>query len=73
MNEQTPRTVIDITALPDCARVRLPVLTRTFAISQSTVRRWVQAGLLPKPTRLGRVISWRASDLKALLAGEVAQ
>lgn len=73
MSEQNPLTIIDITALPDCTRVRLPVLSRTFAVSQSTVRRWVQAGLLPKPTRLGRVIAWRAGDLKKLLASEVTQ
>ena len=71
MTKQTPRTIIDISALPDSARVRLPVLAQNLAVSKSTVRRWVQAGLLPKPARLGRVITWKAGDLKKLLASEV--
>ena len=59
---------IDIAALPDTARVRLPTVLATFAISESTVTRWVRAGLLPAPTKLGNVISWRALDLKQVLA-----
>jgi predicted DNA-binding transcriptional regulator AlpA len=62
------KTPIDIAALPDQARVRLPTVLQTFAVSESTITRWVRAGLLPAPVKTGNVIAWKAGDLKKVLA-----
>lgn len=54
--------------LPDCAHVRLPVVSRLFGISASTVWRRVNDGSLPKPRKLSaRVTTWNVGELRTAL------
>lgn len=58
--------------LPDAANVRQPVVEVLFACSGSTVRRAVQAGLIPPPRKLSaRISSWNVGELrKSLVAAK---
>ena len=41
-------------------------------VSRSTIVRWVEAGLFPKPTKLSnRVTVWRVGDVRAWLQSRV--
>ena len=43
-------------------------LMTMFKVSEVTIGRWVKAGTIPAPVRLGRrAIRWRASDLEAFI------
>ncbi len=51
--------------LPDSAHVRLPTVAAWRGTSTSAVWRHVQAGLLPKPVKLGpRTTAWKVGDLR---------
>jgi predicted DNA-binding transcriptional regulator AlpA len=42
-------------------------LARIFRVTLPTVRAWSEAGILPRPLRLGRCLRWpRAATLEAL-------
>lgn len=53
--------------LPDCARVRQPVVELLHGISSATLWRRVKSGQLPKPQLNGRVASWSAGEIRASL------
>lgn len=56
--------------LPDLAYVRLPVVSCIFAISDATVWRWVKAGKIPEPRKLGPMTTaWNVGELRRTLAG----
>ena len=46
--------------------IRVKKVAEVIGISQSSVWRWVQSGLLPKPIKLtNRTTVWRADDVYA--------
>ena len=69
---QTPaHALYDFDSLPDSAHVRLPTVAAWKAIGPATVWRWVKAGRLPAPVKIGpNVTAWRVGDLRR---SEVAQ
>lgn len=57
--------------LPDSANVRLPVVAALNSISAPTVWRWVKAGRLPAPIKLGpNTTVWRVGDLRQNLLSQ---
>jgi hypothetical protein len=54
--------------LPDCARVRLPVVCLLFGISNATAWRWVHSGRLPEAHKVLGVTYWTVGDLRECLA-----
>jgi excisionase family DNA binding protein len=38
-----------------------------LACSRSTIWRWVEAGVLPKPIKIGGVSRWKLEDLEAVI------
>ena len=55
-------------SLPDCARVRQPVIEVLFSISSATVWRRVKDGRLPQPRLDGRITSWSVGEIRKSLA-----
>lgn len=56
-------------ALPDVARVRLPVVCALFSRSDASVWRDVKSGRLPAPVKVGpRSTAWVVGDLRQALA-----
>lgn len=57
--------------LPDSATVGSDVVSGLFnGVTQVTIWRWVKAGLIPAPRKIGnsRLNAWRVGDLRAALA-----
>ena len=50
------------------ARVTMAELAQNLRTSRWTLRRWIQEGRLPKPTKLGRRYLWAADDIERHLA-----
>lgn len=56
--------------LPADAYVRAPVVAALFTLSRSSVWRWVKAGRIPTPIKIGpQTTAWRVSDLRQALSG----
>lgn len=56
--------------LPDCARVRLPVVKGLFGCSAATIWRMAATGRIPKPEKISDgVTAWKVGDLRAALKG----
>lgn len=54
--------------LPGSALVRIDVVKGLLSISASTVYRWVLAGRLPQPKKLGpKTTVWRVADLRQFI------
>lgn len=54
--------------LPDCGYVRLPVVLALFGCARATLWRWVKAGRVPSPIKLGhRISGWNVGLLRAYL------
>lgn len=69
-----PSALAQFDQLPDSASVRLPVVAALNGISAPTVWRWVKAGLLPAPKKLGpNTTVWSVGDLRRHRAGHVAE
>ncbi len=61
-----PAALARFDRLPDSAHVRLPVVAALNGIGPATVWRWVKAGRLPAPVKLGpNTTAWRVGDLRA--------
>lgn len=55
--------------LPESAHVRLPVVAALHGVGPATVWRWVKAGRLPAPVKLGpNTTAWRVGDLRRVMA-----
>ena len=62
---EAPSPLFDFDRLPDAAYVRLPVLAALKGISPATCWRWVKAGRLPAPVKLGpNTTAWKVGDLR---------
>jgi len=57
-------------SLPDCARVRLPLVKELLGCSVPTIWRMAADGRLPAPKKLSpRCTTWSAGELRRVLAG----
>lgn len=55
--------------LPESAHVRLPVVAALHGIGPATVWRWVKAGRLPAPVKLGpNTTAWNVGSLRRVMA-----
>jgi predicted DNA-binding transcriptional regulator AlpA len=55
--------------LPSSAHVRLPVVAALHGVGPATIWRWVKAGRLPAPIKLGpNTTAWRVGDLRRVMA-----
>lgn len=52
---------------------RIADLITNLGVSRTTIWRWVRAGILPPPIRLGSTPIWPAEVIDALLAGNAHQ
>jgi predicted DNA-binding transcriptional regulator AlpA len=60
-----PAALAQFDQLPDSAHVRLPVVAALHGVGPATVWRWVKAGRLPAPVKLGpNVTAWRVGALR---------
>jgi len=73
LGEGVPDALKNFDSLPDSANVRQPVVKALFACSDATVWRRVNAGLIPKPKKLGSITAWNVGELRAVLNGEAAK
>lgn len=56
-------------ALPDAAYIRIKDLQLLFAMSESTIRRQIKSGLIPKPKNLStRVAGYNVGEIRLALA-----
>jgi len=53
----------DLDSLPDCALLPVPRVARLYCVSDSTVWRWLQQGILPA-RRIGGVTRVSLGDLR---------
>jgi hypothetical protein len=60
-------------ALPDDARVRIPVAMALFGVSKATYWRWVYEGRIERPTPFGGISSTSAGAIRRTLAQIAAQ
>lgn len=65
--DQNLQALITFDQLPDVARIALPTVCALYGVSQGTVWRRVQQGLIPKPVKDGGSTRWLAGDLKRAL------
>ncbi|TSE32106.1 helix-turn-helix transcriptional regulator [Tepidimonas charontis] len=52
---------------PQVRLLRAPEVARALGIGRSTLYRWVAAGLVPPPLRLGGAARWRPEDIERVL------
>jgi len=62
------RALMRFSSLPDCARVRLPVVCLLFGISTATAWRWSHSGRLPSPCKISGVTFWNVGELRQHLS-----
>ncbi len=64
------RTISPVPLPPEGeAIVRRPVVMGAFGISNTTLRRMMLEGKIPKPVKLGSIsVGWKLSELRAALA-----
>ncbi len=68
-----PASVEAFDTLPDSAFVRQPTVEALFSIAPTTVWRWANTGLLPKPHKHGpRVTAWNVGELRAAMQRKAA-
>ena len=71
--EAVPTALAHFDALPDSAHVRLPVVAALNGVSTPTVWRWVKAGRLPEPEKLGpNTTAWNVGKLRQHRAAATA-
>lgn len=73
-NTMSP-SVANIDALPESAQIDLNALRLLTGKTRSTVYRWVNAGLLPAPRKIGANSHnvWSVGDIRRFLNGEAAR
>lgn len=47
-------------------------LRQHYGCAHSTIYRWVEAGVLPAPIKIGGSTRWRRADIEALFATDAA-
>ena len=63
-------TLANFDNLPDCASANLGVLKALTCASSATIYRRIEAGLLPKPKKLGSSHNlWNVGEIRAALRG----
>lgn len=62
------RAIKQFSVLPDCARVRLPVVCVLFGISPATAWRWSHSSRLPTPYKVSGITFWNVGELRRCLA-----
>jgi predicted DNA-binding transcriptional regulator AlpA len=51
--------------LPNSAHVRLPVVRTLYGVGPATIWRWVKAGRMPKPVKVGmQAVAWNVGELR---------
>jgi predicted DNA-binding transcriptional regulator AlpA len=56
-------------SLPNAAHVRLPVVSTLYGVGPASIWRWVKAGRLPKPVKVGmQAVAWNVGELRQHLA-----
>ncbi len=68
LKPEIPSALQNFDLLPDSANIRQPVLKGLLNCSDATVWRRVNDGVLPQPTRLGRMTFWNVGELRKALA-----
>jgi predicted DNA-binding transcriptional regulator AlpA len=59
--------------LPDCELVRLPQLLAAIPVAPSTIWKYIQEGMFPRPLKLSpRVTVWRTSEVREWIAKRAA-
>lgn len=67
-----PAALKQFDSLPDSANVRLPIVAALNGISAPTVWRWVKAGRIPNPKKLGpNTTAWNVGELRRSRAEDV--
>lgn len=63
-----------IDELPDSAFIRMPTMTLLYGgVTPACIYKWVKAGLVPAPTKLGpQVSAWNLGEIRRNLAAKVA-
>lgn len=60
-----PQSFVHFDQLPDAAHVRLPTVAALNGVSGATVWRWVAAGRLPAPIKIGpNSTAWNVGALR---------
>jgi len=63
-------TIRNFDALPESARLDIGVIKALTCKSRATIYRWIAAGILPKPHKLGATHNyWTAGEIRRALAG----
>jgi len=44
--------------------LRMTQMRERYSVSERTIDRWTEGGILPPPVRLGKVRHWRETDLE---------
>lgn len=59
-----------LTRLEEATMISLSDTAELLGVHETTVRRWVRDGNLPKPVRLGpRVVRFRRKDIEQIVKG----
>lgn len=69
---QIPAALAQFDDLPESAHVRRPVVQELYAVSTPTLWRWVKAGRIPAPKKLGpNTTAWNVGELRRAMAAIV--
>jgi len=69
----TPSAIAQFDTLPDAAYVRIATVEDLLSTSRATLWRWVKAGRIPAPKKLGPMSSaWNVGELRRALAAQQA-
>jgi predicted DNA-binding transcriptional regulator AlpA len=71
--EPKPIQCPDFDTMSNSGFVRLPTLLSLFACSRSTIWRWVKAGKIPAPKKLGpRVTAWNVAEIRQVISDHMS-
>lgn len=68
-----PAQYPDFDTMSNSGFVRLPTLLGLFSCSRSTIWRWVKAGKIPAPKKLGpRVTAWNVAEIRQVISDHMS-